>query len=170
MAFPVDGSVAMGLLSTTLGLTMDPACNSGTPDDPAGDYIFETTFDLTGLDCKFSQLLPADGLRITAGSDILVNGVSHGTNCQWFHFLYFVFYRRLVCCRARAQHFIFQSFKRIAYQRKSYGFEGRIYRAQRFARNAAPRSFSALCLSAWAVSALLGWRRKRKKGTARADG
>ena len=77
--FPVDAG--HWIIDSTTSAWIRP--NNSGDNDPAGNYIFETTFDLTGLDVS-SVVIKGLWATDNSGSDILVNGVSTGQTASGF--------------------------------------------------------------------------------------
>lgn len=68
--FPIPPYIADNALSTWIGPNNDPSFVS-----PVGDYIYQTAFDLTGLDSTTASLT-GQWATDNNGVDILINGIS----------------------------------------------------------------------------------------------
>jgi hypothetical protein len=76
--FPIGPWIADDLLSAWIRPD-----NPGAPNDPAGLYDYQTTFNLTGLNPATAVLIGQWATDDT-GSDILINGVSTGITAAGF--------------------------------------------------------------------------------------
>jgi hypothetical protein len=77
--FPIPPWIANNSTSRWIG----PANNPSSPNDPAGTYTFETTFDLTGYVASSASII-GRWATDNQGLDILINNVSTGQTASGF--------------------------------------------------------------------------------------
>ncbi len=77
--FPIPPWIGDNSLSAWIGPNSDAALNG-----PIGDYIYETTFNLSGLTASTASIAGQWSVD-NAGSDILLNGVSSGSTAAGFN-------------------------------------------------------------------------------------